>query len=113
MSEITVDSLGFALIGLVFVGLSIPLIQRRIPPNHFYGFRTPKTLANPTIWYEVNHVAGNDFFIAGALIAASSLAMLVFAQRWDPRVVIITLLSVTLLSVAGVAFHGFKILRKM
>jgi hypothetical protein len=26
--------------GIVFIVLSIPLIQERVPPNSFYGFRT-------------------------------------------------------------------------
>ena len=52
MSAVTIDSVLFALVGLMFVGLSIPLIQKRIPPNRFYGFRTAKSLSDPKIWYE-------------------------------------------------------------
>ena len=79
MSEITIDSLLFALVGLMFVGLSIPLILERVPPNRYYGFRTAKTLSNPTTWYEVNRVSGTDLLVAGALITFSSITMLVFA----------------------------------
>jgi len=68
MTEVTVYSFLFALTGLLFVGLSVPLIQKRVPPNRFYGFRTPKTLSDPKIWYEVNHISGIDLFLAGALI---------------------------------------------
>jgi uncharacterized membrane protein len=113
MSEVTVDSSLFALVGLLFVGLSIPLIQGRIPPNRYYGFRTPKTLSNPKIWYEVNRISGHDLFIAGALITIASLTMLAFAQRWDPRNVAVTLLAVMILSLVGVALHGFQVLRTM
>jgi uncharacterized membrane protein len=113
MSEVTVDSILFAFVGLLFVGLSIPLIQGKIPPNRFYGFRTPKTLSDPKIWYEINRISGNDLFVAGALITITSLTMLVFGQRWEPRSVVVTLLAVMLLSLAGATWHGFKVLRRM
>ena len=113
MSEVTVDSFLFALVGLLFVGLSIPLIQKRVPPNRYYGFRTARTLSDPKIWYEVNHLSGNDLFVAGALITISSLTMLLLAQAWRPEHVVITLLSVMVFSLTGVAWHGFKILRRM
>ena len=113
MSAVTIDSVLFALVGLMFVGLSIPLIQKRIPPNRFYGFRTAKSLSDPKIWYEVNHLSGNDLFVAGALITISSLTMCVLGQTWKPEHVAITLLSVMVLSLAGVAWRGFRILRRM
>ena len=105
MSAVTIDSVLFALVGLMFVGLSIPLIQKRIPPNRFYGFRTAKSLSDPKIWYEVNHLSGNDLFVAGALITISSLTMCVLGQTWKPEHVVITLLSVMVLSLAGVAWR--------
>ena len=38
--------------------VSIPLIANLVPPNRFYGFRTPRTLSNERIWYRVNRFAG-------------------------------------------------------
>jgi hypothetical protein len=52
-------------------------------------------------------------FIAGALITTASLAMLALAQSWRPENVAFTLVSVMVLSVTGVAFHGFRVLRRM
>ena len=113
MSTVTIYGLLFALVGVLFVGLSIPLIQKRVAPNRYYGFRTPKTLSNPEIWYEINRISGTDLFIAGALITFSSLTMLVLAQAWNPRHVGITLLLVMVFSLTGVAWHGFRVLRRM
>ena len=92
VSEITVDALLFALVGLLFVGLSIPLIRQRVPPNPYYGFRTAKTLSDPEIWYEVNRISGHDLFLAGALITLTSLVMAVVARGWRPEHVVVTLL---------------------
>lgn len=44
----------YIVIGALFAVLGIPLLQRRIKPNWWYGFRTPQTLNNPTVWYETN-----------------------------------------------------------
>ena len=57
------------LLGLVFIGVSIPLIQKRIPPNRFYGLRIPATFADETVWYEANARAGKDLLRLGLLIA--------------------------------------------
>lgn len=112
MSSVTVYSLVFALVGVLFVGLSIPLIQNRVSPNRYYGFRTAKTLSDPKIWYEVNRIQGNDLFVVGSLITTTSLAMLALAQSLKPAHVALTLLLVMVFSLTGVALHGFKILRR-
>ena len=40
--------------GLLVTALSVPLIQKRIPPNPWYGFRVRKTLENRDVWYAAN-----------------------------------------------------------
>ncbi len=50
--------LSFAAVGALMVGLSIPLVRRRVKPNPWYGFRTPKSMSNERIWYEANAYAG-------------------------------------------------------
>ena len=111
--SVTITTLLFSLVGILFVGLSIPLIRNRVPPNRFYGFRTPKTLSDPKIWYEVNHISGNDLLVAGALITSSSLTMLVFARGWNSEHVVLTLLLIMVLSLVGVLVHGLTVLRRM
>ena len=46
--------LSFSIACLVLAGVSIPLILRKVAPNHVYGFRTKLTLTDPDIWYPVN-----------------------------------------------------------
>jgi uncharacterized membrane protein len=113
MMSVTVASLLFALVGILFIGLGIPLIQNRIPPNPYYGFRTKKSLSDSKIWYEINHISGIDLFIAGSLITITSLTMLVFAQGWKRENVTLTLLFVMVLTLTGAALHGITVLRRM
>jgi len=44
--------------GVLLAALSVPLIQKRIPPNPWYGFRVRQTLDNPDAWYPANAYAG-------------------------------------------------------
>ena len=66
----------FVLTSLLLIGVSVPLIQRRVRPNPWYGFRTPKTLESETVWYAANEFSGRMLLRAGVvtLIAALVLA---------------------------------------
>lgn len=67
----------FAGIGLIVAGY--PLMTRRVPPNYWYGFRVPKTLRDPYVWYEANHVAGRDLFLAGIAVLFATMFTLLMA----------------------------------
>jgi uncharacterized membrane protein len=60
---------------LVLIGLSIPLIRRMVPPNHWYGFRVPRTLRDPVVWYDANAYSGKCLLWTGVaiLVGATSL----------------------------------------
>ena len=113
MLEVAAYSTLFAVVGLVLIGISIPLIMRKVPPNSFYGCRTRKTLSNPRIWYEANHTAGIDFCIAGAVVLFSSLAMLVLGQKADANYAVAALLVILLASVGCAAWHGLIKIKRM
>jgi hypothetical protein len=40
--------------GGMIVALSLPMIWRKVGPNPWYGFRVPRTLEDPAVWYAVN-----------------------------------------------------------
>jgi len=113
MSAVTINCLWFGLVGLMFMGISIPLIRGKVAPNHFYGFRTAKSLSDPRIWYEINRISGGDLLLAGQLITGSALAMSLFGQRLTEQEVAMTLFAVMVLSLVGVAVHGLMLLRRM
>jgi SdpI/YfhL protein family len=50
---------------------SVPLILRCVRPNPIYGFRTPRSLSSPEIWYPVNAFAGWTLLISAAVRAVS------------------------------------------
>jgi hypothetical protein len=77
MNPLTLLMLLFVGSGLLLVGISIPLIQRRVKPNYWYGFRTRRTLSDPQTWYDVNAYAGKRLLISG-LITTIAAIMLFF-----------------------------------
>jgi uncharacterized membrane protein len=113
MTQVTLYSLLFGGVGVLFIGLSIPLIQGRVPPNSTYGFRTAKSLSDPKIWYAINHISGRDLLVAGALISLGSAGMLFLGQRLPPLQVALTLLLLMVFTLSGAALHGFIVLRRM
>ena len=61
--------------GLLLVGLAVPLIQRKIAPNGWYGFRIPRTLNDPEVWYRANAVAGRWLFAIGLVTVISAVIL--------------------------------------
>lgn len=58
----------YVCLGVLFLGISVPLIRRRVPPNQWYGFRVPKTLGSVNVWYPVNEYSGKQLYRTGLLM---------------------------------------------
>ena len=68
-------------LALVNIGISVPLLLKKIPPNRFYGFRTRKTLSDRGIWYEANFKGAVNLILAS--LVAMVLAVVV-SDALDP-----------------------------
>jgi hypothetical protein len=75
MNALTLLMLLFVGSGLLLIGISVPLIQRRIKPNYWYSFRTKRTLSNPQIWYDVNTYAGKRLLISGVITIIAAIML--------------------------------------
>ncbi|MEM9113238.1 MAG: SdpI family protein [Myxococcota bacterium] len=62
---------------LFVMGLSVPLVLRKVPRNSFYGLRTPSALSSDRVWYPANVVAGRNMLAAsaGAIVFALALRL--------------------------------------
>lgn len=63
------------IVGILLMIVSLPMIDNKIKPNHYYGFRVKKTLENPEIWYKVNEYMGKRMFPAGLVISLSAMGI--------------------------------------
>jgi len=104
--------IAFATSGLLVAGLAIPLLQGRIPPNRFYGFRTPATLREEWLWYAANR-ASAKLLLAWGL----SCAVVAVGTYFLPEISESIYLGINLGAVAGgalvVILFSFRTLFKL
>jgi uncharacterized membrane protein len=103
----------FIVIGALFIVLGVPLKQGRIPPNHFYGFRTPRTLRDEKVWYPANRVLGIDMIRGGVVIVAVSLVMLALRSFVTAETAVLVLVGMSIAVALYMGVHGFAVLRKL
>lgn len=109
---ITVRIWRWAVVGIVFIIISIPTILEMVPPNHWYGFRVSRTLSDEGIWYAANRVMGIDLLLAGLAIMISVIVTGKILQHNQRRASRICFLIVLLFLLAALA-HSFWALDQM
>ena len=99
--------------GLLVAAVALPMMYDKIPPNRFYGFRTPRTLSDPNVWYPANRVAGRNLALAGVVVATTALVLFAMRKSILPRTADLTLLIVSMGSFIGAVVHSFIALRRI
>lgn len=92
-------------------GLGVPLVMEMIPPNNWYGFRTPSTLANEEIWYPVNRLTGCWLVIYG--VASSTTAVCTYAANFPVDTAAWINLGVCMTCLAFMIIHPVRLLLKL
>jgi uncharacterized membrane protein len=57
---------------LLVAALGVPLALGRVGPNPWYGFRTPRTLTDPEVWWVANRMTGWALVASGVVAAVLS-----------------------------------------
>ena len=99
--------------GVWLIAISLPMIYDKIPPNGFYGFRTPRTMSDPNVWYPANRVAGRNLALAGVIVATTALVVFAMQKNLQPRTAALTLLIVSMAALIGAVVHSFIALRRI
>jgi uncharacterized membrane protein len=99
--------------GMFLIAISLPMMYDKVPPNGFYGFRTPRTMSDPNLWYPANRVAGRNLALAGLIVSTTALVMFSIHRSLRPRTAALTLLIVSPASLIGAVVHSFLALRRM
>lgn len=103
----------YAVMGGVLILASLPMIMQRVPPNRWYGFRTPRTQADPKVWYPANRIAGQYLAFAGLLIVLVALGVVLLRKQVTPETGAIVLLAVSLGSIAAATALSIIALRRI
>ncbi|HEY5074362.1 MAG TPA: SdpI family protein [Pyrinomonadaceae bacterium] len=99
--------------GVFLIAISLPMMYDKVPPNGFYGFRTPRTMSNPNLWYPANRVAGRNMVLAGLIVIMTALVVFAMQKTIHPKTAALTLLVVSLASLTGAVIHSLMALRRM
>lgn len=98
---------------VLLTAISLPMMYDKVPPNGFYGFRTPRTMSDPNVWYPANRVAGRNLALAGVIVATAALVVFAMQKSIQPRTAALTLLIVSMASLIGAVIHSFIALRRI
>jgi len=109
MSQPKVLNFIFIAIGILFMGLGLPLFLGKVSPNGLYGMRTAKTMSNPEIWYAANRSTGIDLMGAGAVILLTAIVVLAIGGEYDMKKVGLINLAAVVLSIGVAVAHSFMV----
>ena len=99
--------------GVFLIAISLPMMYDKVPPNGFYGFRTPRTMSDPNLWYPANRVAGRNLAVAGVIVSTTALVVFAIHKSIQPRTAALTLLIVSMTSLVGAVVHSFIALHRI
>jgi len=100
----------FEIAAMICVAFAIPLLRRQVPPNRWFGFRTPSTVRDPALWYEVNYRAGVDLLVTGLLLAACAAILFVAEANLSVFWIVCTILLG--FGPIYMTIHGFMVIRR-
>ncbi len=101
----------FGVVGMLWIGLGIPLVRGKVRPNPWYGVRVRATLEDERLWYPVNRLCGFGMAIVGLLMVVTSVFLAAFPVRQDISVVI--QLSIMVVGSTWVLIQTFAFLKKL
>ncbi len=86
MSEQMLIGILYLIMGLVLVGISVPLLAGRVSRNRWYGFRIPRSYDSEESWLLINRFGARHLMRWSSVIAALG-AFLIIADDADESVV--------------------------
>ena len=67
--------------GLLVIGLSIPLLRGRVRMNGWYGVRLPQAYKSEDNWYSLNRYGAIQLMRYGAVLIVSGVVVVLFPPR--------------------------------
>lgn len=98
--------------GLLFVLLSLPLLRGRVGPNRWYGFRTPRTLRDPAVWYPANRYMAKYLLGLGIVLIVAAIATFAVPHVTPGQYVIVMTITV-LTGTIILCVQAFRYLSKL
>jgi hypothetical protein len=78
----TAVAITILLSGVMIFLLSLPLVYRKVPMNHFYGVRISASFESDQRWYDINAYGGRLMAIGSLPIVAAGVTGLFMPAEW-------------------------------
>jgi hypothetical protein len=78
----TTVAITILLSGVLIFLLSLPLVYRKVPMNHFYGVRIRASFESDRRWYDINAYGGRLMAIGSLPIVAAGVGGLFLPTAW-------------------------------
>ncbi len=97
----------YSIFALVIIGLSVPLIKKKIKMNQGYGIRIAEAFKSEERWFEINQYGGRLLLLWGIVIAITAVVGLPLEKKyWIPYSHIATIIILVGLGiVVGLIFR--------
>ncbi len=76
-----IGGLGNIVVAILIIGISVPLVMRKIPMNHIYGIRFKKSFESDEHWFKINHYGGTQLILWSMPLLVIGLLTLLFPVR--------------------------------
>jgi len=91
------------LTGLLFIGISIPLLKGSVKMNHLYGVRFKKSFESAENWYKINRYGAKQMILAGvAMIIIGLAAFAVPFSEDNPTLLVLFALAPVLVIIPAI-----------
>jgi hypothetical protein len=95
------------LAALLMIGLSLPLVKRKIKRNSWYGVRIPESFKSEERWLEINEYGGRLLIRLGMVFAITACAGLALPKKYW----VIYALGASVVILAGMGIVTARIFR--
>lgn len=85
--------------GLLFIGISVPLITGAVEPNHYYGFRLDKAFESEEMWYTINRYGGKALVAASGLMILANVVLYAFRKKLSNQQYVFFFLGIFLICI--------------
>lgn len=113
MPEAVIIKLTLLGVAAFCVLIGLPFYLGKVGPNPWAGFRTPRTLADPKVWYRANRIMGRNFMLSGLVISAGVATMLVAGRGLPVKTQTAVLVGLAVGSLFLSVIHCFVALRRL
>ena len=89
------------------------MVLAMVPPNRIYGFRTPRTVSSPRIWYAANRVSGWLLIVASGLTLCFNLVLWSLHPDWPEKRLLFWMANALAVSIFAGVIASFLYLRRL